>query len=109
MKATAKPKSKAPSQRSLRRKFLAEQKPTAQAPLQRLSDEESTRLYDLIDDANESNHRLLRHASSLDAARDALDQAKKNVEEAEATLAATRAENQRIHAEMAPLFHRLPA
>ena len=102
-------KSKTPRLQSLRRKFIAEQSATVKAPQERLSDEESTRLYDLIDDAKESNHRLLRHAASLDACRDAFEQAKINVETAEAELAETRAENQRIHAEMAPLFHRLPA
>ena len=105
----AKTKSKTPSVQSLRRKFIAEQQPTTEAPLKRLSDEERARFYDLIDEAHQSNNLLLLHASSLEVGRDALELAKQKLEASVTEMAAVRAENQLIHAEMAPLFHRLTA
>ncbi len=79
------------------------------APAEKLSDEEYSYLYDLINDAHSSNHRLVKDSSELDAARDAFAVAKSNLEIAEADLAKERDTNQRIHVEMAPLFHRLTA
>lgn len=105
----AQSKSKTPSLRTLRRRFLAEQKPVKDASQGKLSADERSKLFDLIDDAQSSNHRLLADSADLEEARAAFDVAKRNVEIAEADLANTRAENQRIHAEMAPLFHRLTA
>lgn len=105
----AKPKSKTPSLRTLRRRFLAKQKPVKEAPAQPLCHNERCTLLDLIDDAHASNRRLVEDSRELDEARDAFAIAKTNLEIAEADLANERATNQRLHAEMAPLFHRLTA
>ena len=88
---------------SARRYFLAEPKPMPEP----LSSTERSELFDLMDDAHASNHRLLNADRELIEARDAFAVAKGNLEIAEADLAHERAENQRLHAKLAPLFHRL--
>lgn len=105
----AKSKSKTPSLRTLRRRFLAEQKVVNDAPAQPLCHNERCTLLDLIDEAHASNRLLVEDSRDLDEARDAFAIAKTNLEIAEADLANERATNQRLHAEMAPLFHRLTA
>ncbi len=82
----------------------AEKKPK---PAEPLNAAERSELFDLIDDAHSSNHRLLTDSRELEEARDAFAIAKVNLEIAEADLVNERAENQRIHAKLAPLFHRL--
>jgi hypothetical protein len=97
MKTTTAPK-KAASSRTLRRQFLAALKPSASEPL---SLEEHQKLHELVEIANKSNHELVEHGFKVNQCREML-------KEAEAKLAATRKENQAIHADIAPLFHRLP-
>ncbi len=87
-----------------RRKFLAAQKVE---PAEPLDSSERAELFDLIDAAYQSNHRLLANSRELEETRTAFDLAKKNLEIAEADMANERAENQRIQTRMAPLFHRL--
>lgn len=69
---------------------------------QPLTPEEGELLHKLVDAAAIHNHDLVR-------AGIALDEARKRLREAESEYAEERAENQRIHAELAPLLHRLPA
>jgi len=102
-------KSKTPSLRTLRRRFLAEQKPVKDAPAEPLSHNERCELLNHIDDACSSNRRLVENSKDLEDARHAFAIAKTNLEIAEADLAQERVSNQQIHAAMAPLFHRLTA
>lgn len=92
-----------------RRSFSSELKAANKAPAGKLSEDEESKLYDLIDNAHSSNRRLVEGSRELDEARNAYKVACIDLKIAEESLAQERAANQRIHAEMASLFHRLTA
>ncbi len=92
-------KSKIPSLRTLRRQFLAAQKPTATSLL---TEEEYARLEALISEAGDSNIDVYNAAREVGKLRLQLDSA-------EGELSRARQQNCKIHTEMAPLFQRLPA
>ena len=73
-----------------------------------LTHNERSALFDLIDMAHKTNHQLLDAGRELEIARDAMEEAQKNLELAEGRMRAVRAENSAIHADLAPLLHRLP-
>lgn len=58
-------------------------------------------MHDLVDIASKSNHALVEAGDRVIHCREMLRQAEEH-------LVTTRNENQAIHAEIAPLFHRLP-
>lgn len=89
---------KSPSLRTLCRQFLAALKPTANAPL---SPEEFKKLHDLVEQATKSNHDLIGCGEFVNKIRCALSAA-------EADLITSRTDNQKLHAEIAPLLNRLP-
>lgn len=89
---------KSPSVRTLRRRFLSEQKPTIGAPL---TPEELKKLRELTDAAAKSNLMLIEAGERVLHIRCALSGA-------EADYSTVRASNQKLHAEIAPLLHRLP-
>lgn len=72
---------------------------TGNTPLNR---EEFALLSKLVGEASESNKRLVEFALDLSTSQKALD-------EAETQYADEMAMNADIHAQLAPLFHRLPA
>ena len=102
---TATPAKKSPSLRTLRRKFLAEQKVENAEPL---NSNEYNDLYNKMEALEASNLVLIQASQALDELRGELIEAELALAEAETELRAAREQNQTALREVAPLLNRLP-
>jgi|GEM_PF-2826353 len=102
-KKTAK---KEPSLRTLRRRFLAEQKTVNLDPLR---PDEYTELHAKMERLQESNHELLIASLGVDQCRTDLIETELALQEAEDHLRGVKEEHQTAMREIAPLLNRLPS
>jgi len=98
MKAPRKRPSNGSALIKARQSFLDEQKPVP-GPL---TLEETQRLHEMVEAASKSNHALIESGFRVQNLRESLVIA-------ETEHANQRHENEKLHAAMAPLLHRLPA
>jgi crotonobetainyl-CoA:carnitine CoA-transferase CaiB-like acyl-CoA transferase len=79
------------------------------ADVQPLTEAEHDTLHDLIAEACASNHTLAHAGHDLEQARVAMTNAAHAQDAAHKSMAEAREESVRVHAQIAPLLHRLPA
>lgn len=91
---------KTPAKPRLRKVAMPEIKP--------LSVDDFTTLHDLLQDAHDSNLRLVSDGQDLENARCRLRVAEAELRAAELVMTDERERNANIHTQLAPLLHRLP-